>query len=131
MDERTKSIIKEEIDKAEKRLKAAEVLLEKDMVEDAANRIYYSVFYAAKAMLNSLGYDAKTHSGLISEFGLRIVKPRKADKKLGAILRKTFELRESADYSLAAIIEKEEVEELMKGAKEFLKEAKNFVSKNL
>jgi uncharacterized protein (UPF0332 family) len=131
MDERTKSIIKEEIDKAEKRLKAAEILLEKDMVEDAANRIYYSVFYAAKAMLNSLGYDAKTHSGLISEFGLRIVKPRKADKKLGAILRKTFELRESADYSLAAIIEKEEVEELMKGAKEFLKEAKKFVSKNL
>jgi uncharacterized protein (UPF0332 family) len=131
MDERTKSIIKEEIDKAEKRLKAAEVLLEKDMVEDAANRIYYSVFYAAKAMLNSLGYDAKTHSGLISEFGLRIVKPGKADKKLGAILRKTFELRESADYTLAAIIEKEEVEELMKGAKEFLKEAKKFVSKNL
>lgn len=53
-------IIKEEIEKAEKRLLAAKIVLSKDMIEDAANRIYYSLFYAAKAMLNSIGYDAKT-----------------------------------------------------------------------
>ncbi len=53
-------------------------------------------FYAARAMLNSLGYDAKTHSGLISEFGLRIVKENLIGKELGVTLRKAFELRETA-----------------------------------
>jgi len=100
------------------------------MIEDAVNRIYYSVFYAAKAMLNSLGYDTKTRTGLISGFGLRIVKARKEDKRLGVVLRKAFELRESADYHLAVTIDREEVEQLMRDAKYFLKEAKKFVSMN-
>ena len=72
----------------------------------------------------------KTHSSLISEFGLRVVKTRKANKRLGVVLRKAFELRESADYHLAVSIDREETEELMEEAKNFLKEAKIFVSKN-
>ncbi|MFH8080518.1 MAG: HEPN domain-containing protein [Candidatus Aenigmatarchaeota archaeon] len=131
MNEITKDIIKGEIEKAEKRLSAAKLLLSKDLIEDAANRIYYSLFYAAKAMLNAIGYDAKTHAGLISEFGSKIVKEKKADKKMGKILRKSFELRESADYYLNVVIEKDEVELLIKEAEYFIKEAKKFVNKNI
>ena len=57
------------------------------MVKDDINRVYYSIFFAAKAMLNVLGFDAKSHSGLISEFGLRIVKEGLIDVKYGKILR--------------------------------------------
>jgi len=49
------------------------------MLEDAVNRAYYSFFHAAKAMLNALGFDVKT--GLISEFGLRVIKTKMLDKK--------------------------------------------------
>ncbi|MBU5537236.1 MAG: HEPN domain-containing protein [Candidatus Aenigmatarchaeota archaeon] len=101
------------------------------MVEDAVNRIYYAVFYAGKSMLNSLGYDAKTHSGLISEFSLRIVKEGLADKELAVTLRKAFELRESSDYQIGAVIEKEEVVKLIKSAEEFLNQAKKFVEKRI
>ena len=126
-----KKIIKEEIEGAKKRLKAGKFLLEKDMIEDAANRIYYSVFYAAKAMLNSLGYDAKTHSGLISEFGLRLVKEKLVGKELGATLRRAFELRESSDYRIGSVIEKDEVENLVKSIEDFLIKAERFVKEKL
>lgn len=126
-----KKLIKEEITIAEKRLKAAKLLLKANMLEDAINRIYYSLYYAAKAMLNSIGYDVKTHSGLISEFTLRLVKEGLVSKKYGKILRNAFEKRESSDYSIGAIFEKEEVENLLNDAKEFLKRAKIFVKKNI
>ena len=129
MDE-MKKLIKEEITIAEKRLKAAKLLLKANMLEDAINRIYYSLYYAAKAMLNSIGYDVKT-SCLISEFTLRLVKEGLVSKKYGKILRNAFEKRESSDYSIGAIFEKEEVENLLNDAKEFLKRAKIFVKKNI
>src|SRR4030067_3296846 len=90
--------IEEELEVAKRRLDAARLLYEKDMEEDAVNRAYYSFFHAAKAMLNVLGFDAKTHSGLLSEFGLRIVKNNLIGKEYGAYFRKAFELRESSDY---------------------------------
>jgi len=69
IEEDVKIRIREELEVAKARLKAAKLLFEKGMVEDAVNRAYYAFFHAAKAMLNTLGFDAKTHSGLISEFG--------------------------------------------------------------
>ncbi|MEM4713054.1 MAG: HEPN domain-containing protein [Candidatus Bathyarchaeia archaeon] len=131
MEESVKARIKEELEAAQTRLKAAKLLFEKGMLEDAVNRAYYAFFHAAKAMLNVLGYDAKTHSGLISEFGLRIVKTNLIDKKFGQYLRRAFEMRESSDYEIGAIFSEEEVKTLIKNAEEFLNKAKDFVEKRL
>ena len=98
MEDDIKIRIREELEVAGRRLKAAKLLFEKGMMEDAINRAYYSFFHAAKVMLNVLGYDAKTHSGLMSEFGLRVIKIKLLDKKYGEYFRKAFELRESSDY---------------------------------
>lgn len=57
--------IRDELEAAEKRLEAAKLLFEKGLMEDAVNRAYYAFSHTARAMLNVLGYDAKTHSGLI------------------------------------------------------------------
>ena len=82
-------------------------------------------------MLISLGYDAKTHSGLISEFGLRLVKEKLVGKELGATLRRAFELRESSDYRIGSVIEKDEVENLVKSIEDFLIKAERFVKEKL
>lgn len=124
-----KDLIKEELEISKKRLKAAELLLQNNMLEDSVNRIYYSLFYATKAMLNILGFDPKTHSGLISEFGLRIIKTKLLPQQYGKILRKAFEMRESGDYQITTVFEKSEINELLIDAKKFLKTAKEFVKK--
>ena len=131
MEEKVKIRIKEELETAKRRLEAAKLLFEKDMIEDAVNRAYYAFFHAAKAMLNVLGYNAKTHSGLISEFGLRIIKTELLDKKFGQYFRRAFEMRESSDYEIGIIFSEEEVETLIKNADEFLKKAKEFIEEKL
>jgi len=101
------------------------------MIDDAVNRAYYSFFHAAKAMLNVLGFDAKTHSGLISEFGLRIIKTNLLDKKFAQHFRRAFEMRESSDYEIGVIFGEDEVQTLIEHAEEFLKEARKFIEKRL
>ena len=131
MEEKVKIRIKEELEVAKTRLKAAKLLFEKGMLEDTVNRAYYSFFHAAKAMLNVLGYDAKTHSGLISEFGLRIIKTSMLDKKFAQYFRRAFEMRESSDYEIGIVFSEEEVQTLIKNAEEFLQKAQEFVDKRL
>lgn len=129
MEEDVKVRIREELDVAKRRLEAAKLLFEKGMVDDAVNRAYYSFFHAAKAMLNVLGFDAKTHSGLISEFGLRMIKTNLVDKKFAKYFRRAFEMRESSDYEIGVVFGEEEVQTLIKNAEEFLQKAQEFTEK--
>ena len=131
MEEDVKIRVREELEVAKARLKAAKLLFEKGMLEDAVNRAYYSFFHAAKAMLNTLGFDAKTHTGLISEFGLRIIKTKMLDKKFAQYFRRAFEMRESSDYEIGIVFGKDEVQSLIGNAEEFLKKAQEFVKERL
>jgi hypothetical protein len=131
VEESVKIRIKEELEVAKRRLEAAKILFEKGMTEDAINRAYYSFFHAAKAMLNVLGFDAKTHSGLLSEFGLRIIKTNLLNKKFAENLRRAFEMRESSDYEIGVVFSENETKTLIKNAEEFLKEAQKFIKKRL
>ena len=126
-----KALVDEELKSAQERLEAAQILLKNDKYLDAVNRIYYSVFNSTKAILHSIGKDAKTHSGLMSEFSLHLVKTKKLDQKFGKTLRYILEARESSDYKIAAIFDKDEVEEMYADAKEFLEEARRFVKLTL
>ena len=131
MEESVKIRIREELEVAKKRLAAAKLLFENGMLEDAVNRAYYAFFHAAKATLNVLGYDARTHSGLISEFGLRIIRTNLLDKKFGQYLRRAFEMRESSNYEIGIIFAEEEVQTLIRNAEEFLGKAQEFVEKRI
>ena len=82
-------------------------------------------------MLNTLGFDAKTPTGLISEFGLRIIKTKMLDKKFAQYFRRAFEMRESSDYEIGIVFGKDEVQLLIRNAEEFLKKAQKFVEERL
>ncbi len=129
--EATKIRIIEELEVAKRRLEAAKLLFKNGMLEDSVNRAYYSFFHAARAMLNSLGYDAKTHSSLISEFGLRLVKTGLLEKRFAEYIRKGFEMRESSDYQIGAVFGEEEIRTLIKNAEEFVEEAEKFVGRSI
>lgn len=67
--------------------------------EQAISRAYYGAFYAAEAALLTLGETRSKHSGVLSAFGLLIIKEGGFDAALGGELRRLFELRNTADYS--------------------------------
>jgi uncharacterized protein (UPF0332 family) len=91
------------MDKAAKALGSARLLLKAGDSDGATNRAYYAMFDAAIAALSWAGVGTtqdqpKTHSGLIANFGLRLVQTGRLPAELGRSLNRVQELRLTADY---------------------------------
>lgn len=106
--------------RAKRRLDAAYHLFKEDFYEDAVSRAYYSMYFAAKALLLKRNITVKTHKGLLSKFGLEFVDEGVVEKYYGRALRIAEELREEADYSISREISKEEAESIIEDAEKFL-----------
>ena len=61
------------MERAEEKLRAANLLLENNMFSEAISEAYYAMFHAAKALLALRGIYPKTHAGVVSQFGLQFV----------------------------------------------------------
>ena len=119
--------LREEMKKAEHSLKAAQKLIEENLLDDAISRAYYAVFHSARAALKAKGIETKTHQGLISQFALHLVKPGLLEEEYGDILRQEKEDRETGEYESFASFSLEEAEKLTKDAEKFLIRVQNFL----
>ncbi|MHA1753905.1 MAG: HEPN domain-containing protein [Candidatus Odinarchaeia archaeon] len=122
-------IAQEHINRAEKTLEAANKLFEAGLYEDLITRAYYTAYHAAQGLLYLLGEEAKTHRGLHSLFGLKVVKTGLISTKFGRYLSKLASYRESADYNVLTFISKDDAVESIKMAEEFLYEIKKIIKK--
>lgn len=104
--------VKKYIDKAEHALEVAEELMKKGYMSDAASKTYYSMFYAAQALLKSEGIDVIKHSAVESAFGYYFAKPGRIDPKYHKMLISARKIREIADYDI-----EEEIVELIASLK--------------
>ena len=73
-------------------LSAARSLLEVGGYKSAANRSYYAVFHAMRAVLAFDEIDMKHHSGIISEFRRRYIKTEIFETRMSEIRRDRFVL---------------------------------------
>jgi uncharacterized protein (UPF0332 family) len=119
--------IKQLITRAEVRLKAAEYLYEKGFYEDAVSRAYYSMYFAATALLLTKNITVKTHKGLISKFGMEFVNKDVVEGYYGRALRIAEELREESEYSISREIPADESKSVIEDAKNFLKRIKQAI----
>jgi uncharacterized protein (UPF0332 family) len=95
------------IEKAISKLESAEYLFDGGYFEDAASRAYYAMYYGARALLALRDIYPKTHSGLISKFGLQYVKEGYLDVIHGRAIAQAKDIRESADYGVGIEISEE------------------------
>lgn len=122
--------IKAEMVRAEKSLKAANVLLDKDLLEDALSRTYYAILHAARAVLLSKGVQVKSHKAVRRLFGQHLVSTGKLDPRYAKILAEEQDDRYLADYDVIFLPEKERVEKRIGDAGEFLTTIKEFLKKH-
>ena len=88
------------MEKARRALASAALLLDDGDADGACNRAYYAMHDAASAALLESGAALpKTHSGLVSAFGLTIVAAGRVEKEIGASLNRVQRMREVADYT--------------------------------
>ena len=115
------------IERAERRLEAANHLFDQGFFEDAVSRAYYSMYFAAKALLLKKDISVKTHKGLVSKFGLEFVDEGVVENYYGRALRTAKELREEADYSISREISREEAKTVLEDAEKFLERIKRAI----
>ncbi|MEM1253636.1 MAG: HEPN domain-containing protein [Cyanobacteria bacterium P01_H01_bin.21] len=90
--------IQANLDRADAALQAAQVLIDSDLLDDAASRTYYAAFYAASALLLSKGLSFNSHTGVLRAISLNFVKTGKLDRRVGQDLNWLAELRQVGDY---------------------------------
>ena len=115
------------IENAEERLSAAEYLLKGGYYNDAVSRAYYSMFYAARALLSTREIYPKGHKGVILKFGLEFVREDFIEKVYGRALSHAKDRREAADYDIEKKISEEEAESVIEDAEKFLERIKRAI----
>lgn len=109
-------ISKVRFDHAKECLRDAKLLLAGESYRSAANRAYYAIFHAMRAVLALDGVDMKHHSGIISEFRKRYIKTGVFDASLSEL----SDVREGSDYNDFFIVSKADTAEQVQAAGTFL-----------
>ncbi len=118
---------KTRLDIAKERISFADEILALGDYKTVANRSYYAVFSAMRAVLALDGFDSKKHSGIIAEFRKNYLKTEKLPKKLSPMIEALVEIRQGSDYDDFYIISKEEVYEQLQNAKIFISEVEKYL----
>lgn len=100
------------IQRAEKYLRSAELLLGGEDYESSVSRAYYAMFYSAEALLLTEKRAFPSHAGVISAFGKHFVKTGIMPREMGREFNRAFEKRQLGDYEYTFVIRREEAEHL-------------------
>lgn len=108
--------------------RAGETLVEADYnakgayFNAAVNRLYYSCYYAASALMLSHNLDSSSHKGIKTMLGLHFIKTGTLDVKYGRIYQQLFENRQSSDYEDFVYCDEELFNTLRPQASDFIEE---------
>lgn len=94
---------------SERFLRAATVLLDAGIPENAAAEAYQAMWAAARGALSEVGREARTHRGTWSQFDEMFVKTDVLDAGLLRAARNAEELRYDSDYRLGGATSQEAV----------------------
>ena len=121
MDRVQLDVLRSYMEKAHAKLRVARDLVERGEWDDGASRAYYAAFHAAQAALLCEGERADTHHGVLTLFGLLLVKTGKIDRTWGRALANLKDDRETGDYDALSWIDGDT-------ARRALAEAEGFVN---
>ena len=115
------------LSKAHEALRDAKLLAENNSWSTCINRLYYTCYYAASALLLKNGVSTQTHNGSINQFNLHFIKTGKIRKELGKLYANLMDWRQKGDYGDLFDFNRETVEPLLKPVEEFLNEITRLV----
>jgi uncharacterized protein (UPF0332 family)/predicted nucleotidyltransferase len=116
---------------ADEKLLVARELASASHYNDAISRLYYAMFYAARAALLSIGVSIKSHQGALSRFGRFFVKTGWVDARFEALLSRANEDRLRSDYKPKSRPVREDVEQALRDADAFIAKARELVEEEL
>ena len=92
------------ISKAHEALRDANLLAQNNSWSTCVNRLYYSCYYAASALLSKNGISTQTHNGLITQFNLHFIKTGKVTKEFGKLYANLMDWRQRVITAICLIL---------------------------
>jgi uncharacterized protein (UPF0332 family) len=109
------------IERSERYLRSAELLLEDGDYESSVSRSYYAMYFATQAVLLLKNLSHSSHRGTISAFGEHFIKTGVFPREMGRELNRSFAKRQMGDYEYTFVIEKDEAAHTLATGKEFVR----------
>jgi uncharacterized protein (UPF0332 family) len=119
------------LDKSAKCLQAAERAVAADDFDEAANRSYYSIFHAMRAVLALDELDFKRHTGVINAFNKDYIKTEIFPVGFSKFIGNAFMVRNDSDYQDFYIVSKNKVTAQIENAREFLETVKKYTMERI
>jgi uncharacterized protein (UPF0332 family) len=117
-----KDLIQYRLDLAQEMLRDARLLKENGGSPiSIVNRAYYSVFYAALALLVTADVEPNKHSGVLAKFDELFVRQGIFPKEMSKIIHHAFDMRQAGDYQKSKVITAEQAIDVLTSAEEFVK----------
>jgi len=123
-------LIRYKLSRAKETLEEARVMLQTSHPYGAANRIYYACFYAVTALLSTRNLSSSKHSGVIALFNRNFVKPGLISVDLGKFYSRVFEDRTESDYADWVELDKNETQQELARAEEFISAIITLINKH-
>lgn len=130
MDETRRQLIRTYFEKALAKLEVAGELLRNGHHDDAVSRAYYAAFHAAQAALLFEGQTAETHRGVVTLFGMLLVKSGKIEARYGKKLSNLKDDRETGDYEAVSYLDEDSAQTAVREATEFCEAIREFLRTN-
>lgn len=120
MSEDTRALVQYRLGQARGALASAKTLLDGGDLPGSVNRSYYTMFYAVLALLAREGTGTSKHTGAVALFGRDFVRKGIFPERFGRWMRAAFDLRMRSDYREFFTITREQADEALAHATEFL-----------
>jgi uncharacterized protein (UPF0332 family) len=121
------TLVKMYWERCEEAFTDADAAIASERWNNAANRIYYAVFYAVCSLFVKDGHPIKSHRGAKNILGLNYVVTGKIDPETSKIFSQLETLRDLADYDVAFLATKEEVMDYRPKADAFIAAVKGLM----
>jgi len=86
------------------------------------------MYYSAQTLLLSAGLETSTHKGVIKLINFHFTNIGKISQDIAKLLKSTYDLRQSGDYSTDFIADRATAETAIANAQQFIEEMQRIIS---
>jgi len=116
------------LQKARGCLQDAEMTFAANSLLGSANRSYYCIFHAMRAVQALDRFDSKQHAGVISNFRQQYIKTGIFPVDLSKVIGDAFKIRTDSDYQDFYVVSKDAVASQIANAKTFLEAVEDYIN---
>ncbi len=116
-----------EVARGDEALRESEQLVTASMPTGAVSRAYFAAFHYARALLLTIGEEARTHRGVVQLLHRDLVREGKLDPNVASLLSQLQRFRQDADYSAEMVFTSEMATRELDAARTFIDTARELL----